>query len=490
MKKLFCIILSFFLLFGCFCFVAGADNDRAEDLTSSVKYTAVGCDSPAFLFDGNTKTYRKLAGNASVDINSDTPMAALYIMLAVECGEYTVTNNTSGVSETVGKYGYVHEFIDLISLFGEAATSVTVTFPQNGVKLSEISVFSQGVIPSYVQKWLPPLEGDTDLMLLAAHSDDDQLFFAGLLPHYAVYEGCNVQVAYLTDHRNLTEERVHEVLDGLWSVGITAYPVLGKFADFRIDSLEGTYDKYAQKGTSREQLLEYVVTLLRRFKPLVTVTHDFNGEYGHGMHMVYADLVKQALPLSGDKDKFPAVAEEYGTWEVQKAYFHLYEENQIVMDFDTPRECFGGVSAFNMSQHGFEWHVSQHKYNFYQWLNGDDGEITKATQIEKYNPCLYGLYYTSVGEDVNKNDLLENVVWNKGGDTDEGSSVFDTSLNVSDNISLESSQAVSDIFHSSSSPSDVSLNTENDSDNGAVYAIISVAVIALAVVVMLFVRKK
>ena len=38
-----------------------------------------------------------------------------------------------------------------------------------------------------------------------------------------------------------------------------------------------------------------------------------------------------------------------------------------------------------------------------------NSEITKASQIKKYSPCEYGLYFTSVGADVQKNDMLENI---------------------------------------------------------------------------------
>lgn len=33
-----------------------------------------------------------------------------------------------------------------------------------------------------------------------------------------------------------------------------------------------------------------------------------------------------------------------------------------------------------------------------------------SSQIRSYNPALYGLYSSLVGEDVNKNDFLENVI--------------------------------------------------------------------------------
>ena len=42
-------------------------------------------------------------------------------------------------------------------------------------------------------------------------------------------------------------------------------------------------------------------------------------------------------------------------------------------------------------------------------LYGKNEQITRAEQIRSYNPAKYGLYYSSVGEDVLKNDILENI---------------------------------------------------------------------------------
>ena len=81
------------------------------------------------------------------------------------------------------------------------------------------------------------------------------------------------------------------------------------------------------------------------------------------------------------------------------------------MDFDTPQDCFDGLSAFQVSQkYGYPCHVSQQPTWFTQWINGYSGEITKASQIKTYNPCQYGLYFSTVGEDKNKNDMFENVI--------------------------------------------------------------------------------
>lgn len=407
-KIIFTAVLVCALLLASFPFLAFAEEE-AENIAKDSFTLSSGTDDTAFLFDGKDGTYKNLAKNTSLTFETDDGIGSLYIMFALSPGEYVITDNDSGKTETVGKYGFLHEYIDITELFGKTLTSLTVSF-QGGVRLSEIYVFTAGETPSFVQKWLPPLEGNTDLLLFATHGDDDQLFFAGLLPHYAVYEGYRVQVAYLTDHRNLTEGRVHEMLNGLWAVGVTAYPVFGTYADFRIDDMELTYKHYEKLGTTRDELLGFVTEQLRRFKPLVVVGHDFNGEYGHGMHMVYADLLARSITISGNKSEYPESAEKYGVWEVQKAYFHLYEENPIIMDYDTPRDCFDGLTAFQVTQkYGYPCHLSQQYTWFTNWLNGK-GSITKATQIKTYNPCEFGLYYTSVGADVNKNDMFENIV--------------------------------------------------------------------------------
>ena len=389
---------------------AHADVMTAQDITGETKFSGTGYDSFSFLKDGNIKSYKKSANTASITLENSQGISSLYLLFDLEYGEYTITDNDSGSILSGGVHGFLHEFIDLESAFLSCPTSITLDFEKGSVRLSEIYVFSAGEVPEFVQKWEAPLDGGADLMLLATHGDDDQLFFAGLLPYYAGELDCRVQVAYLTDHRNLTYGRTHEMLNGLWSVGVEAYPVFGEFSDFRIDSLQGTYDEYASQGVSKDKLLEYVVELLRRFRPQAVVGHDVNGEYGHGMHMVYTDLLRKAVEISNDANEYPDVATQYGVWDVPKTYIHLWEENPIVMDYDTPLSHFGGMTAFEVTQKlGYPCHESQQYTWFTRWINGSNGEITKATQITTYNPCNFGLYRTTVGDDVQKNDFMENL---------------------------------------------------------------------------------
>jgi hypothetical protein len=146
-------------------------------------------------------------------------MGSLYLMFNLEYGSYTITDDINGKSITAGEYSFLHEFVDLTEAFGYTPTEITLHFSNGSVRLSEIYVFSPGTPPDFVQLWEPPLEGGADILLLATHGDDDQLYFAGLFPYYAGELKCRVQVAYMTDHRNGTYVRTHEMLNGLWETG-------------------------------------------------------------------------------------------------------------------------------------------------------------------------------------------------------------------------------------------------------------------------------
>ncbi len=390
-----------------------AQEGKARDLSGVTAYSGSGYSDFSFLKDGNFDGFRTSDAGCTLNLDSGEGMGSLYLYFDLEPEAYTVTDRESGASVTAGGQGILHEFLDLEAAFGRAPAAVTVQFA-GAVRLSEVCVFSPGQTPDYVQKWEAPLEGGADIVLFSTHSDDDQLFFAGLVPLYAGEKGCRVQVVLMTDHREGpygTHARVHEVINGLWATGLTAHPVFGDFVDNRIDDISGMYGYYAGLGITRDHIQSFVVEQLRRFKPLVAIGHDLDGEYGHGMHKIYAEMLASGVSLADDPGVYPDSAARYGTWQVQKTYLHLYAENPIVLNYDVPLERFGGLTAFQASQKlGFPCHHTQQWTDFRRWLNGDNGEITAATQITTYNPAYFGLYQTAVGPDVQKNDFLENIV--------------------------------------------------------------------------------
>ena len=380
-------------------------QETAQELSGKDLVTGKeGFASCDWLFDG-TRNLRTIQPNAVLELEAEQGIGSLYLMFDVEYGPYTLVNEDSGKTFRCGENRFLHEYIDLTEIFGQAPKKASLHFGEDAPKLQELRAFTLGDPPADVQRWrTAPAEG-VDLMLFSAHSDDEQLFFAGVLPYYGGELGYDVQVAYLTRHANYGTTRPHEALDGLWACGVTIYPVFGDFLDYYTESLSTAYQSYANRGIDQEQLLSYVVEQLRRAKPLVALGHDVNGEYGHGMHRMYSELLQKAVEVSGDPTAFPESAEAYGTWDVPKTYLHLYPEGKIHMNWDQPLEHFDGMTAYEVSKElGYPAHVSQ--YDGFSWyMHGHD----TAEDIPHIGPCDYGLYRTTVGPDQEGTDLFEHL---------------------------------------------------------------------------------
>ncbi|MBP0974919.1 MAG: dockerin type I repeat-containing protein, partial [Oscillospiraceae bacterium] len=101
-------------------------------------------------------------------------------------------------------------------------------------------------------------------------------------------------------------------------------------------------------------------------------------------------------------------AAQYGTWDVPKTYLHLWAQNPLTMNYDTPLDYYGGRTAYEVSKAGYAKHLSQQYTWFTGWLKG--GGYTKASQITTYSPLKYGLYRTTVGLDTGINDMFEHIV--------------------------------------------------------------------------------
>lgn len=385
-----------------------ATQPEADDISGSrLVSDQTGFPGIDYLFDGKFWSGGKTAPSASLTLTHEGGIGSLYLTFAEAYGAYTIVCNDTGAAFTAGRDLFIHEFVDLEAAFGVSPTSVTLCFDNGPALLYELAVYGPGPVPDSVQKWQHPADGKTDLVLFATHSDDDQLFFLGLLPYYGVERGYRVQVVYLTNHHNTAPFRMHEMLNGLWGVGVRTYPIFGPYEDFGYTrSKEEAFAEFARLGWTREQMTGFVVEQLRCLKPLVAVGHDLKGEYGHAQHQVYAQLLTDAIALSADPAAYPETAETWGVWEVPKTYIHLYEENPIVLDWDRPMESFGGMTPFEVSRDlGFPAHESQ--LGGWSWYY--EG-VNTASEITHYSPCRYGLYHSTVGPDETRDDMFEHLI--------------------------------------------------------------------------------
>ena len=127
-------------------------------------------------------------------------------------------------------------------------------------------------------------------------------------------------------------------------------------------------------------------------------TYLVNGDFGHGAHKLVAEITVKAVEDASDPEKFPESAEKYGAWQVKKFYVHMYDQNRIFIDVDVPLESFGGMTARQVAAAGMT-----------KWKNGAEAGKINNIRTGKYHPSDYGLYFSTVGEDVEKNDFLENI---------------------------------------------------------------------------------
>lgn len=244
-------------------------------------------------------------------------------------------------------------------------------------------------MPDWVQQWEAPLD-KADLLALAAHPDDELLFLGGTIPYYAGEMGRKVQVAYLVP--TMPYRRL-ELLDGLWLCGVKNYPMIGHFPDKYQLTLKGMY---AQKGWSRESVYRFVAETYRACRPDVVVTQDVNGEYGHGAHRAAADAAQAAIALAADENNQEKMTHSE-PWQVKKLYLHLYEQNPVKMDWRKPLAAFGGQTAFDLASRAFECHISQQRTDYH------------VEDFGPYDNSKFGLAYSAVGEDVQKDDFFENL---------------------------------------------------------------------------------
>lgn len=400
MQRCIAILLLFYCLSGLWTVSAAAETAPLELTVTAANGTPL-----PQLADGDEST-ACTAPAGELRLQSNAGIGALYIIFDDVCTDWGVIT-PQGDKHPLGQNGFLHAFAGLTGIFDNNPNTVTL-YLGSATAICEIYAFSGTQVPDWVQIWQPPCE-KADVLLLSSHADDEQLFFAGVLPYYAGERQLTVQVAYFTNHDNAPKRR-HEQLNGLWTVGVRHYPQIGELPDLYSESKQEALQVWAKYGFTEQDIVAAQTALLRRFRPQVVIAHDIKGEYGHGAHILNTDTLLQALSVCDDAAYDPGSANTYGTYKPKKVYLHLYEQNPVTMDWDVPLARFGGKTAYEISRAGFDCHTSQHWTWFNTWLRGTETRpVTKAAEIKTYSPCKYGLYYTAVGPDAAGNDLFENL---------------------------------------------------------------------------------
>ena len=257
--------------------------------------------------------------------------------------------------------------------------------------ISELRVLGVGELPDWVQTW-HYFEGKADLMVVVAHPDDELVFLGGTLPYYCGQLGKHTLVVYMTTGY---PRRRNELLDGLWVCGVRDYPELCDYRDGYTHLITYAFERWG----GREAVYDRVTSLVRRYRPDVLVTMDIrNGEDKHGMHRAAADSAVNAVQLAADPTFRAPLTAVYPSWQVQKLYLHLYNQNRVIMPWDQlSLSAFHGQTAADVAKEAFRRHVSQQHTRHKVYL------------CNPYDSKDFGLYFSTVGEDKLKNDFFEHI---------------------------------------------------------------------------------
>lgn len=392
MKKCLIALLTLLALSLSVAFAAEA-NDITEDCkfkvcSSGRKYTLMTDKKYTSYWESNKIKTPWIAITAP----EGKPIAGLYVCFGNMPESWEIQTSDDGkdwFTAVPGDTRFLHAYVALPQPAQHVRLAVT-SEKKTALRINDLFVLSEGDLPDWVQVW-QPTEEKADILFLSTHPDDELIFFGGAIPTYAVEQQRKVVVAYFT-RSNTT--RSSELLNGLWHMGVRTYPVIGNFKDSYAKNLKAAYKSAGGKG----KVNEWIVGLYRQYKPEVVVTQDTNGEYGHKQHMMIADAAQNCIALAANEDEFTASTIAYGTWQVKKLYLHLYPENQITFDWTVPLKSMNGATGIELAEEAYTLHKTQ----------ASSGMSVTETGT-KYDNRVFGLAFTTVGEDVRKDDFLENI---------------------------------------------------------------------------------
>ena len=351
---------------------------RAEEQNPSQPTDVpVGCsftlpeESAAYAYrlsDGLVTSRVPLKANAAFTVTPEGEISVLVLDWFTVPASYTVQQLGAGgtaISEETITDGFVRRVIAI----DPSCTSITVSNLPAGA-IGDVTAYSSVSPGSVATQALLPSPTTVDLLIIAVGPGDESKQFGALVPTYAKERGIKTAILYLSDYGKRT--RVDETLCGLASEGYLEYPIFGGFSCSNYDS----YDMAAEEF-NKTNVIKYLKAEIAALNPKVVVAHS--AEDVSGSHRFANECVIRAVHESGTVQKF------YTFGVSQSAA-------PTVVDMSTPLNAYAGKTAAEVAQAANDLHVSQRVFG-----------------LAIDTSSAYTLAYTTVGEDVAKNDLFEHI---------------------------------------------------------------------------------
>lgn len=267
-----------------------------------------------------------------------------------------------------------------------------------------------------LQDWAPYPE-KADLLVVTAHPDDEGIFFGGALPYYTqVRDKATILIGMTGDESNHAGFNRREELErAAWHYGVQHQPINYQYPDVNSD-IGNQWDPAGGGQGVVNRLAEEI----RRFKPDVLLTHDFNGEYGHAAHRFTASALVDAYEIAAD----PSVdLGGLAPWQAQKLYIHRLRNpggseptpsptvnpntGYMYHSWEETFDELGGKSSREIANEALQCHLDAIKVwpDLQVSSRHVSGEVFDGHHAEDW-----GLYASEVGPDSVDSDFFQNVI--------------------------------------------------------------------------------
>ena len=245
-----------------------------------------------------------------------------------------------------------------------------------------------------------PRPAKASMLVIAAHPDDEGIFFGGTIPYYTGVTKTSTMLLSMTsgDYTSIPLVREQQLRAAAWTYGLRYQPLFPRFRDLPA-SAEDTWDLWADGVIDRDDVAAgrrkaglYIAKMIRRYRPEVIATHGVEGEYGHNDHKATCQAVIDAWTLAADPD---VEIEGYPAWQPKKLYVHEWGSNRLFHDYwETPSTLLNGKTPRQVTLAGLQFHYNQSNVStVYQ-----TGEVN--ANWDAHPSEWWGLYSSTVGLDT------------------------------------------------------------------------------------------
>ncbi len=322
------------------------------------------------LTDGNVDSRISFRSGATMTISFGSAAQALELKFFSAPTRYTLSQmNASGnvlIEESIAG-----AMLNRCHTLRADCRSAALSF-DGACALSEAAVYAADEpLPASVQQW-NAFPDAADVLLVCAEPCAEFRDFSGVLPYYAA--ACGIRTAVVYPYGWHSRTSIEETLSGLWQAGITAYPLFGPWEAPSHDDY-GIMEKYWRA----KDVTPWISEIISALAPKVIVTHGTDALENDPAAIRISELVQQAV-----------MERSAATASVQKLYL-CSDGGATAPPFASALTRYAGQSAAQAAQSVYAAYASQTLYG------------------RAIRDSAFSLAFTTVGDDAERNDLLEHI---------------------------------------------------------------------------------